>query len=150
MEIEKLILKLPPFDHKIKESEGKKYIFDEVRKKYVFLSPEEWVRQHLSHMMMRYYDYPRSLMKIESALSYNKLLKRSDLKVFDRNGKVFLLAECKAPEIKLDNSTVKQITTYNADIQARFLLITNGNDLYCWEGMKADPQFLEDLPVFPN
>lgn len=142
-------LKLPPFSYRIKESEGKEYIFDEVRKKFVFLSPEEWVRQHLMHFLMRQIGYPRSLIKVESGLYYNKLQKRSDVQVYDRNGNIFLLAECKSADIKLDDKTVKQICIYNQSIKAPFLLITNGLDLFCWSTEKDEIEFLEIIPSLP-
>ncbi len=143
-------LNLPAFSHQIKESEGKKYIFDVVRKKYVFLSPEEWVRQHLMHYLMMHIQFPKSLIRIESGLNYNKLQKRSDLQVYDRNGNIFLLAECKSPDIKLDEKTVKQVCTYNETIKAPFLLITNGIDLFCWSAEKDKIEFLEKVPSLPD
>ncbi len=140
------ILNLPPFSHKIKESEGKTYIFDKIRKKYVFLSPEEWVRQHLIHYLTLTVNIPASLIKIESSLNYNKLQKRSDLKVYDRDGKIFLLAECKAPNVKLDDKTVKQICTYNKTIEAPYLLISNGMDIFCWSSKNDKIEFLDKVP----
>ncbi|QNL22696.1 type I restriction enzyme HsdR N-terminal domain-containing protein [Hyphobacterium sp. CCMP332] len=143
-------LNLPAFSHKIKESEGKKYIFDAVRKKYVFLSPEEWVRQHLMHYLMMHVQIPKSLIRIESSLSYNKLQKRSDLQVYNRDGQIFLLAECKSPEINLNEKTVKQVCLYNETIKAPYLLITNGIDLFCWSSQKDDIEFLEKVPSLPD
>ena len=142
-------LNLPAFSHKIKESEGKKYIFDVVRKKYVFLSPEEWVRQHLIHYLTLHIQFPKSLIRIESGLNYNKLQKRSDLQVYDRSGNIFLLAECKSIDVKLDDTTVKQICTYNKTIKAPFLLITNGIDLFCWSTENEKIEFLEKVPSLP-
>lgn len=143
-------LKLPPFNHRIKESSGKTYIFDEVRRKFVFLSPEEWVRQHLLHLLMHEIEIPRSLIKVESGLQYNKLQKRSDLRIYDREGEIFMLCECKAPEIRLDEKTVKQICTYNMEINAPYLLITNGMDIYCWSADKERIEFLEKIPGLPD
>ena len=144
------VLNLPPFSHRTKESNGKTYVFDIVRKKYVFLTPEEWVRQHLVHYLMRFVDIPGSLIKLESSLAYNKLTKRSDLRIYDRQGKVFLLAECKAWNVKLDDKVVKQICTYNMDIKAPYLLITNGMDIYCWRAEQEQIEFLEEIPRLKN
>jgi hypothetical protein len=143
-------LKLPPFNHRIKESDGKRYIFDEVRKKFVLLSPEEWVRQHLTHYLMAEVGIPRSLIRIESGLQYNKMNKRSDARIYDRKGNVFMVCECKAPDIPLDEKTVKQICTYNMEIKAPYLLITNGMDLYCWSADKEQIEFLEKVPGLPD
>ncbi len=143
-------LNLPAFSHKIKESDGKKYIFDPVRKKYVFLSPEEWVRQHLMHYLMMHIQIPKSLIRVENALTFNKLQKRSDLQVYNREGKIFILAECKSPDIALNDKTVKQICTYNETIKAPYLLITNGIDLFCWSAQKDKIEFLDKVPSLPD
>ena len=80
-------LNLPTFDYKLKKADGKVWIFDVIRKKYIVLTPEEWVRQHFIHYLINDFKYPRSLVKIEGGLTYNQLQKRSDITVFDREGK---------------------------------------------------------------
>src|SRR5690606_22089516 len=94
-------LSLPSFECKIRDLEGKTAIFDVIRKKYLILTPEEWVRQHVVHLLITHMGYSASLMKLEGALTYESLDKRSDILVFDREAKPYLLIECKAPDVKL-------------------------------------------------
>ncbi len=145
-------LNLPQFELKIKEEEGKIYIFDLLRKNYFLLTPEEWVRQHFIHLLINHYNYPKSLIKIESGLRYNKLLKRSDIIVYNRDGKPFLLVECKSAEIKLNNNGFEQASVYNKTIQSEFIVLTNGLSTFCCKINQETSQyeFINDLPPFPN
>ena len=124
-------LSFPPFEYKLKKSDGKVLIFDIIRKKYVVLTPEEWVRQHFIHFMIEKLHYPRSLIKIESGLIYNTLQKRCDITVYDRYAKPWLLAECKAPEQAINENTLRQASVYNLSIQAPHLVLTNGLKHVC-------------------
>jgi hypothetical protein len=145
-------LNLPQFELKIKEEEGKKYIFDHLRKSYFLLTPEEWVRQHFIHLLLNHYKYPKSLIKVETGLRYNKLLKRSDIIVFDREGKPFLLIECKSADQKINQSSFDQAAMYNMTIKARYLAVTNGLSTYCCvidQELKSF-QFIPDLPTIPE
>ena len=119
-------LNFPSYDFKIDRISGTLKIFDIVRKKYVYLSPEEWVRQHALHYMIHDLDYPRSLIKIEAGLRYNKMLKRSDIVVYRTTGEVFLLMECKAPTVKINQKTLDQLSIYNEYYKATYLALTNG------------------------
>ena len=103
-------LNLPSFDYKLKKADGKVWIFDVIRKKYIVLTPEEWVRQHFIHYLLHELKYPRSLVKIEGGLSYNTLSKRSDIVVFDRDGRPWMLVECKSPEFKLSEKSDLTVT----------------------------------------
>lgn len=129
-------LNLPSYDFRIrKEANGKYVIFDPLRKKFLLLTPEEWVRVHLVHYLTDYLHYPRSLISLEKGLTYNSLNKRYDILVSDRLGKPFFLIECKAPEVKLTQKTVEQVSVYNQKIQAAYLGISNGSIHIC---MKRD------------
>lgn len=119
-------LNFPEFEFTVQERNGKLSIFDSLRKKYLIVTPEEWVRQHMIRYLIEYHNYPRSLFALEKGLYYNKLQKRTDILVLDRNGLPFLLIECKAPDIKLSQKTVEQVAIYNSQIKARYLGITNG------------------------
>src|SRR5690606_27113443 len=90
-------LNLPSFEYRIKKTEEKTFIFDEIRKKFVVLTPEEWVRQHFVHYMIGHLRYPRALINVETGLAYNQLRKRSDIVLYDRTGKPWMIVECKAP-----------------------------------------------------
>jgi hypothetical protein len=121
-----LKLNLPEYDYLIKNKNDKLLIFDLVRKKYVALTPEEWVRQHFLNYLLNYLDVPKNLVSVEGGLKYNRLSKRSDILVFSLSGNPLLLVECKAPTQVIDNTVIFQLGTYNSKIQAPFLASTNG------------------------
>ena len=141
-------LNLPQFELKIKEQEGKKFIFDSIRKNFFLLTPEEWVRQHFLNLLISHYKFPRSLIKVESGLRYNKLLKRSDIIIFDRNGKPFLLVECKSADQKINQSSFDQASMYNMTIKAKYIALTNGLKTYCCriDQESRKYEFIPDLP----
>jgi hypothetical protein len=143
-------LNLPQFDIKIQESKGKTEIFDTLRKKYVILTPEEWVRQHFVNMLINHYQYPKSLISLESGLKYNELQKRSDIVVYDREGKPFLLIECKSADVALSQQTFRQLSTYNFVIKSPYVAITNGLNNFCCkiDHSLGTYEFLKDLPAF--
>jgi hypothetical protein len=145
-----VLLNLPPFDHKTKEVDGKAYIFDLLRRKYVRLSPEEWVRQHIVNLLLTHYTYPKALIRAEAGLTLNQTLKRTDVVVFDREGKPFLLVECKAPHIPLTQSVFDQIARYNHIHRAPYLVISNGITHYCCcvNHDTAELEFMDDFPAF--
>lgn len=144
-------LNLPTFAGKIKESSGKLLIFDIIRRKYLVLTPEEWVRQHFVHYLIEHLQYPASLISLETGLHYNTLLKRSDILVYDRTGKPFLLVECKAWQMTINQPVLDQALRYNAIWQAPFLALTNGLTWPCWhiDWEKNDFNAIENLPNFP-
>jgi hypothetical protein len=146
------LLNLPAFDHKLKKINDKLCIWDVIRKKYIVLTPEEWVRQHFIHLLINEYLYPKSLIKIESGLNYNERQKRTDVQIFDRDGEIFMIIECKASYIPLNQAVFYQAATYNQVLKAKYLTITNGMIFQCcrtnWELMTID--FMDDLPKFDN
>lgn len=145
-------LNLPSISAPIKKEQGKVFIFDIIRKKYVVLTPEEWVRQHFIHHLIQNLRYPRSLFRIEGSLAYNSLQKRSDILIRDRSGAPWMLVECKSPTIKLSQKAFNQIAVYNMSIKAKYLAVTNGMVHYCWMAGKADgpTTFLSEFPKFDS
>ena len=144
-------LNLPPFDHNIKHQDNKNVIFDVIRKKYVVLTPEEWVRQHFIHYMINQLNYSRSLIKVEGGLKYNKLAKRSDVIAYARDSSPFLLVECKAPGVRINQAAFRQSAMYNKTIGARYVALTNGLEHVCFE-VQSDVkkiEFLDHIPHFP-
>lgn len=143
-------MNFPLMDFQIKEADGKLSIFDSLRKKYLILTPEEWVRQHMIAFLVQFRDYPKSLFSLEKGLQYNSLQKRSDILVLDREGKPFLLIECKAPEIVLSKKTLEQVCVYNKTLQAPHLGITNGmNHLFFSMDENSLAYFqIPDVPKF--
>jgi len=129
---------------------NKTSIFDEIRKKFVILTPEEWVRQHVVQFLIVEKRYPKSLVNVEKLLRINGRIKRYDIVVFNPDGSIFILVECKAPEIKINQSTFDQIACYNMIMQSELLMVSNGQQHYfCkmdYDNEKYD--FLDALPAF--
>ena len=136
-------------NHKFKEIEGKNYIYDRFRKKYLLLTPEEWVRQNFLILLIEEKKYSKNLIKLESGLKYNNLSKRSDILVYDNSGAPFLLIECKAQDVKISKKTLEQVSRYNLTIKAPFICITNWSKTYCFEidFESNTSRQLKDLPL---
>ena len=144
-------LNLPEFPAKLKQADGGKVlIFDIIRKKYVQLTPEEWVRQNFIYYLVNFLDYPKSLIKVESGLRYNRLLKRSDILVFNRDVEPLLLVECKSSELKITQDVLDQAAVYNRSLNARYLLVTNGIQHLCWQISDDGNRLLEDIPRYDD
>jgi hypothetical protein len=145
-------LNLPPFEYKLKKAEGKLWIFDVIRKKYIVLIPEEWVRQHFVHYLIGAHKYPRSLIRVEGGLQFNELQKRTDIVVFDREAKPWMVIECKSPDIPVSERTVFQASTYNATLRAKYLVVSNGLKHYfaLTDWGNGTTSWLSDLPAFGN
>lgn len=143
-------LNLPEIHPALKKEQGKVYIFDVIRKKYIVLTPEEWVRQHFVDFLINQMKYPKSLFRIEGSLTYNRLQKRSDILIHDRMGKPWLLVECKSPAIKLTQKAFNQVAVYNMTVGARYIAVTNGMVHFCYQaaGSGQDPVFLNSFPEF--
>ncbi len=125
-------------------------IFDVIRKKFVVLQPEEWVRQHCLHFLIEEKKYPKSLINVEKELKVNNLRKRYDIVVYRRDGSIKLIVECKSYKVKIDQSTFDQIAQYNLTLNAAFLMVTNGiNHYYClMDHAEKRYQFLKDIPGY--
>ena len=141
-------LNLPVFAYKIQPSQGSYYIFDVIRKKYVRLTPEEWVRQHFVHYLTEHLSYPPSLVRLEPWVQYNRCQHRADILVYDRAAKPLLLVECKAPDVPLNHATWRQIARYNASVNAQLLVMTNGIQHLCWQLDYAQGRHIL-LPAIP-
>jgi hypothetical protein len=142
-------LNLPEFDVNLKKSEGKVWIFDGIRKKYIVLTPEEWVRQHLINYFINHLQYPKTLIQVERGLQYNRLQKRSDIVVFDRSGKPWMIIECKSPEVQLDQNSIEQVAVYNSDVKAKYVSVSNGLRHICYEAV-ADVKSVVLMDDFPE
>jgi predicted type IV restriction endonuclease len=119
-------LKLPPCSLRIKEGPGGKLIFDRLRQKYVTFTPEEWVRQHFVNYLTEYLHYPPGLIQVEASLRLNTMMRRADILIHDRSGQPVMVIECKAPDVKLTQAVVDQVTNYNFTYGVMYLVITNG------------------------
>lgn len=121
-----LSLRYPPFDVRVRSQAGQTFIFDTIRKKWLVLTPEEWVRQHVVNYLVKEKKYPPSLIAIEKELQLNDLKRRYDIVVFTKEKKPYLIVECKAPYIELDQLVFDQALRYNLVIKADLLMVTNG------------------------
>ncbi len=138
------------YNFRFKNSENKVSIFDEIRKKFIVLTPEEWVRQHVVQFLITEKKYPKTLINVEKNIKINGLTKRYDVVVFHSDGKFNILVECKAPEIKISQKTFDQIARYNLTLNADYLMVTNGiNHFYCKiDSEKKGYEFLTALPDY--
>ncbi|MDN5246716.1 MAG: type I restriction enzyme HsdR N-terminal domain-containing protein [Candidatus Cardinium sp.] len=136
-----LPLTLPSFDYKTKQVLNKAYILDPVRKKYVLLTPEEWVRQHMLHYLIHHCGYPKGLCCLEKRIYGGKRYYRPDIICCDTLGTAKMVVECKAPYITLTNATLGQMMQYNRQLAVMHLVVTNGNNHFCWQWEAASRQF---------
>ncbi len=143
-------LNLPNFSFSLKSNEKHTLIFDNLRKKYVVLTPEEWVRQHYVQYLIQHKNYPISLIAAEKQLIINNRKKRTDIVVFDKEGKPDIIVECKAPHIPISQATFDQIARYNLKLKAKYLILTNGiQHYYCQMDFKNENYiFLKDIPAY--
>ena len=143
-------LNFPAYRFRMRQSGVKTLVFDCIRKKYVTLTPEEWVRQHLIRYLTEEKGCPQSLISVETPLKYARTDKRSDVLVYNRNGQPLMLAECKAPEVPIVQKVFEQIAVYNMAIQAPCLMVTNGLQHYCLAAATATApaRYLEDIPDY--
>lgn len=141
-------LNFPSYSFRLKSSENKTLIFDIVRKKYVVLTPEEWVRQHTIHFLHFEKKYPISLMAVEKQLKIHSLTRRTDIVLYRNDGTPYIIVECKAPSVEISQQTFDQIARYNMELDADLLMVTNGISHYnCFmDHEKQTYQFLPDLP----
>lgn len=141
-------VEFPPPTFRIKEEEAKEVIFDDLRKQWVRLTPEEWVRQNLIQYMLQVKQYPAAFIGIEKEIALGELKKRFDLLVFDRNHQPWMMIECKAMDVELTEKVLEQIIRYNMSVPVSYLVISNGTYTYAWVKEKNRLISLTELPVF--
>ena len=144
-------LNLPNYEPRIEKRDGKLVIFDPIRKKMIILTPEEWVRQHFINYLLEGLDYPRTRIRVESGVSYNGLLKRSDIVFYNKSLKPQVLIECKAASVKIDQKTFNQLGMYNKTLGAKYMIATNGLVHYaCDQKSDGSFDFLEQVPAYKD
>jgi hypothetical protein len=152
MAFKPVALNLPEHPFKITLKEEQYYIFDEIRKKHLVLTPEEWVRQHFIQYLIIQKSFPKSLIQVEGGLSLNQLQKRTDLVIFNRAGERIMIVECKAPGVKVTQSVFDQAARYNSVHKASWLVVTNGLR-HCYAKINHKEEsfsFVEELPDYLN
>ena len=145
-------LNFPTYSFRLKNSENNTHIFDVIRKKFVVLQPEEWVRQHCVQYLIQEKNYPISLINVEKVILINGLKKRYDIVVFNPDGSLAVVVECKAPKVQISQSVFYQIARYNLTLKASCLMVTNGlNHYFCTMNHHLESfEFLETLPNYNN
>ena len=143
-------LNLPSYSFKITTKEQKKYILDAIRKKFVLLTPEEWVRQNFIRYLVEEKNYSPNLINVEMGFKLGGSDYRADVVVYNRNGKSLLVVECKAPDIKIGQKQFDQIARYNFQLKVPYLIVTNGLDHYCcfMDYKNGRYSFLKEIPEF--
>ncbi|MDR5590854.1 type I restriction enzyme HsdR N-terminal domain-containing protein [Christiangramia sp. SM2212] len=143
-------LNFPQYSFRFKNNQNKIAVFDDLRKKFVILTPEEWVRQNCVRFLQIEKNYPLSLINVEKQLKIAGLTKRYDIVVFEPDGNIQLIVECKAPKIKINQDTFDQIARYNLTLKANYLMVTNGLEHYfCKMDYENENYlFLKDIPEY--
>ncbi len=142
-----MIINYPTPDFRIKKEGEKEFIFDALRKKWLLLTPEEWVRQNFIQYLLQEKNYPASLLAIEKEIQLGELKKRFDILVYDANHQPWMMIECKAMEIKLDDAVLQQVLRYNMSIPVSYLLITNGHYCMGWVKENGTLKTIVELPA---
>lgn len=140
-------IEYPPYQPKIKEEAHRELIFDEFRKRWVALTPEEWVRQNFLQYLVYVKKYPPSLVAIEKEIKLGELKKRFDIVVFDKDSKPWMIVECKEMGVALDQKVLDQVLRYNITLRVPYLVITNGS--HCFAFLNGNDQ-LTALNEFPS
>lgn len=143
-------LRLPSGKFRIKNTEKGHAIFDLVRKKFVHLTPEEWVRQHVIFLLLSRKQIPINLINVEKQLKVANTIKRYDIVTYNPDGSVYLIVECKAPNVSIDQHVFDQIARYNIAVKAQYLMVTNGLEhFFCkMNYVNESYEFIKDFPNY--
>ncbi len=143
-------LNLPAYDFQYRVEDGKRYILDIFRKKYVLLTPEEEVRQRFARYLVEEKGYPVSLMMTEFSLKLNEMIRRCDILVHKPAGKPAVLVECKAPGVKISRETFDQAARYNMVFRVKYLMVSNGLKHHCChiDFVNQKVTFLAEIPEY--
>ncbi|MGP8217357.1 MAG: type I restriction enzyme HsdR N-terminal domain-containing protein [Bacteroidia bacterium] len=141
-------LTFPACNFRVVEEDGQVKIFDPVRKKFVVLTPEEWVRQHVIDYLNNVKEYPLSLLMVEKEFTYNKLSKRADIVACSNTGAPMLMVECKSHDVTITQETFDQVVRYNLVMQVKVLLVTNGINIYCCSLEGGNYNALPHIPSY--
>lgn len=145
-------LNLPEYSFRVSGKEGEEMILDTIRKKYVKLTPEEWVRQNFVMYLINEGKYPAGLIAVEVMSKFNNLKKRVDILVHDRNGKPVMIVECKSPDVKINDKVFDQIVCYNMGFRVPYIIVTNGMDHFaCRIDFETNKyEFLLVIPLYED
>ncbi len=143
-------LNLPTYNYNIKLEEQRKLIFDSIRKKFVVLTPEEWVRQNFISYLIENKNYPKGLIAVEKKVDVNRMPQRSDIVLYNSKGLPLMIVECKASSVKITQDTFDQVARYNMRLQVPYLVVTNGLNHYCCkiDYEKKKFEFMSEIPDY--
>ena len=142
-------IEYPPYAFKIRNDKGKEFIFDELRKLWLRLTPEEWVRQNVLQYLIQVKKYPSALIAVEKEIFLGELKKRFDVLVYDGQHKPWMMIECKGMDIQLDDKVLYQVLRYNLSVPVPFLVITNGKFMAGFERTPTGMETINELPLLP-
>lgn len=142
-----IAVQYPEPQFRMKKENGKQYIFDSIRKGWLLLTEEEWVRQNFVNYLITQLKYPSTVIAIEKEISLNDLRKRFDILVYDKEHKPWMLIECKEPAVSLSEEVLQQVLRYNISVPVEYIVITNGNTTVGWK-KENDLKLLGDMPVW--
>lgn len=145
-----MLIEFPQQPFRIKDEEGKKFIFDTIRKAWIVLTPEEWVRQNFIQYLTQVKQYPITLIAVEKEIMLGELVKRFDILVYDSNYDPWMIIECKGMEISLSENVLEQALRYNISVPVPHLVITNGSHTFAFRKKEGELEMLEELPHFTN
>lgn len=142
-----IVIKYPEPEFRLKKESSVELIFDLLRKKWIVLTPEEWVRQNFIQYLLQVKGYSAALIAVEKEIQLGELKKRFDILVYDRQYKPWMMIECKSTDVKLDESVLEQALRYNAALPVAYIVITNGNNTYAWQKQLNGLVIIDDLPT---
>ncbi len=142
-----LTIEFLPLKFQIKNEDGKEYIKDDIRRKWVRLTPEEWVRQNMIQYLVKTKNYPPSLLSVEKEIRLGELKKRCDVVVY-KNDVPWMIVECKQPDVALSDATLMQILQYNIVKHCAYLIITNGNNSKGWQIQNGKAEEIQEFPAW--
>jgi len=145
-----LQLNLPEYNFRIKKIDEKLLIFDSQRRRYVSLTPEEWVRQHFLRFLIEEKGYPAAYLAVEKQLSMNGMKKRCDAILYNEQALPILIIELKAPNVPITQTTFDQVAVYNAKLKVDYFMISNGIEHYCCkvDNLNSKYKFFPELPDY--
>lgn len=141
-------VQFPPPQFKMKTEGEKRFIFDAIRKTWLLLTEEEWVRQNFVAYLIRSLEYPQTMLALEKGLELNTLKKRFDILVYNSTHQPWMLVECKAPQVKLSEEVLQQVLRYNMSIPVEYIIITNGDATLGWRKEGSGLQLVEEVPLW--
>ena len=143
-----IAVQFPEPEFKIKKEGERRYIFDAIRKMWLLLTEEEWVRQNFVAYLIKELQYPSTLVALEKEIWLNDLKKRFDILVYDKEHQPWMMIECKAPSVLLSEDVLQQVLRYNISVPVKFIVITNGEGTVGWEKRDGELAMLKEMPHF--